>query len=335
MGAPAMEDAASGGGEHLRMKDRFLTRAQVAELTGATASQGLTAEGGRLTRVSAVSGADAGCLVFAEDGASLEAALRSEAGAILAGSKLAHDADARVLRVADPRYAFAFCARELRREEMPANEPQVHPSASVDASAQLGARVRVGAGAVIEARAVIGDDTFVGSNAVVAEGVVLGRRVVVQAGAVLGSRGFGYVRHAQTGEYLLFPQQGALVIEDDVEIGANTTIDRGALEETRIGRGTKIDNLVHIGHNCRVGKNVVIAAQVGISGSCVVEDGAILAGQVGISDHCHIGPGVILGGQAGVYRGKTVTGPGEVFAGTPAEPLREQMRALARLRRLR
>ncbi len=143
------------------------------------------------------------------------------------------------------------------------------------------------------------------------------------------------MRDAKTGEYVLFPQQGALVIEDDVEIGANTTIDRGALEETRIGRGTKIDNLVHIGHNCRIGKNVVIAAQVGISGSCVIEDGAILAGQVGISDHCHIGPGVILGGQAGVYRGKTVTGPGEVFAGTPAEPLRDQMRAIARLRRLR
>ena len=171
--------------------------------------------------------------------------------------------------------------------------------------------------------------------AVVGEGVLLGDRVVVQAGAVLGSSGFGYVRNGKTGEYLLFPQQGGLVIEDDVEIGANTTIDRGALEETRIGRGTKIDNLVHIGHNCRVGRNVVIAAQVGISGSCVVEDGAVLAGQVGISDHCHIGPGVILGGQAGVYRGKTVVGPGEVFAGTPAEPLREHMRGLARLRRLR
>ena len=175
-------------------------------------------------------------------------------------------------------------------------------------------------------------EVFVGSNAVIAEGVVLGDRVVVQAGAILGARGFGYVRHAATGEYLLFPQQGALIIEDDVEIGANSTIDRGALEETRIGRGTKIDNLVHIGHNCRIGRDVIIAAQVGISGSTIVEDGAVLAGQVGLSDHCHIGPGVILGGQAGVYRGKSVTGPGQVFAGTPAEPLRDQMRALGKLR---
>ncbi len=123
------------------------------------------------------------------------------------------------------------------------------------------------------------------------QGLVLGDRVVVQAGAVLGSTGFGYARNAGTGEYLLFPQQGTLVVEDDVEIGANTTIDRGALGETRIGRGTKIDNLVHIGHNCLIGKNVIIAAQTGISGSSVVEDGAILGGQVGIGEHATVGAG--------------------------------------------
>ena len=236
--------------------------------------------------------------------------------------------------VRDPRYAFALCARELARIGAQGDAERIDAGASVHPSARLGARVRVAAGAVIEAGAHLGDDCRIGANATVHEGVVLGERVVVQAGAVLGSRGFGYVRHRDSGEYLLFPQQGSLVIEDDVEIGANTTIDRGALEETRIGRGTKIDNLVHIGHNCRIGKNVVIAAQVGISGSCVVEDGAVLAGQVGISDHCHIGPGVILGGQAGVYRGKTVTGQGEIFSGTPAEPLRDQMRAMAGLRSL-
>ena len=237
--------------------------------------------------------------------------------------------------MAEPRYAFALVARELSHPAAKEQESPVHASAAVDRTAVLGQRVRIGAGATVGARARLGDDVVIGSRAVVAEDVVIGNRVIVQAGAVLGSTGFGYVRHQKTGEYLLFPQQGSLVIEDDVEIGANTTIDRGALEETRIGRGTKIDNLVHIGHNCRVGKNVVIAAQVGISGSCVVEDGAVLAGQVGISDHCHIGPGVILGGQAGVYRGKTVTGPGEIFAGTPAEPLREQMKSLATLRNLR
>ncbi len=314
----------------------YLTLGRIAELTGAVllpTSAGQ--EQRRIVRVRAISAADASSLVFAEDQATLAAAIASEAGAILAAAKLREAEDHRVLRVPDPRHAFAVCARELGREEWPNDAPRIHPSASVDLTARLGARVRVGAGAVVEALAVLGDDVLLGSHAVVCEGVVLGDRVVVQAGAVLGSRGFGYVRNAATGEYLLFPQQGTLVIEDDVEIGANTTIDRGALEETRIGRGTKIDNLVHIGHNCRIGKNVIIAAQVGISGSCAVDDGAILAGQVGISDHCHIGPGVILGGQAGVYRGKSVDGPGEVFAGTPAEPLRDQMKSLARLRRLR
>lgn len=314
----------SGGG---------FTFAKIAELTAGefTGSHGSEH---RFERVSAFADADADAIVFATDEAALGAALASQAGIILAPRALSPAlGDSRVIRVADPRFAMAVCARELAFLQSPV-EHQVHGSAMVDPSAQLGARVRIAAGAVIQAHARLGDDVFVGSNAVIAEGVVLGDRVVVQAGAVLGARGFGYVRHATTGEYLLFPQQGALVIEDDVEIGANSTIDRGALEETRIGRGTKIDNLVHIGHNCRIGRNVIIAAQVGISGSTVVEDGAVLAGQVGLSDHCHIGPGVILGGQAGVYRGKTVTGPGQVFAGTPAEPLRDQMRALGKLRAL-
>ena len=157
----------------------------------------------------------------------------------------------------------------------------------------------------------------------------------MQAGAVIGSTGFGYVRNEETGEYIMFPQQGAIVLGDDVEVGANTTIDRGALGETRIGQGTKIDNLVHIAHNCSIGRNVVIAAQVGISGSCVIEDGAVLAGQVGLGDHCHVGAGVILGGQSGIYPGKTVQGAGELFAGTPAQPVRDHMKSLARLRRLR
>jgi UDP-3-O-[3-hydroxymyristoyl] glucosamine N-acyltransferase len=125
------------------------------------------------------------------------------------------------------------------------------------------------------------------------------------------------------------------VIADEVEIGANTTIDRGALGETRIGRGTKIDDQVHIGHNCRIGENVVIAAQVGISGSCVVEDGAVLAGQVGLGDHVSLGPGVILGGAAGVFPGKRLEGAGQMFMGVPAEPLRDYLKTIARVRRLR
>lgn len=317
------------------MKGQGLTRQRILEVAGIQ-DGGPSADTVQVTveNVSTSGTAEVNSLVFAEDDMSYQAALGSRAGLILARSGLGASQDPRVIHVRDPRLVFAICARELAagRDEA---EPAIHASASVHPSARLGSAVRVGAGAVIEADAVLGDDVFIGPKAVVGEGVRLGDRVVVQAGAVLGSLGFGYVRNGRTGDYVLFPQQGELVIEDDVEIGANTTIDRGALEETRIGRGTKIDNLVHIGHNCRIGKNVIIAAQVGISGSCVIEDGAILAGQVGLSDHCHIGPGVILGGQAGVYRGKRVTGAGEVFSGTPAEPLREQMRSLARLRRLR
>jgi UDP-3-O-[3-hydroxymyristoyl] glucosamine N-acyltransferase len=159
--------------------------------------------------------------------------------------------------------------------------------------------------------------------------------VVVHAGAVLGADGFGYVRDQTSGEYTQFPQQGTLVIEDEVEIGANTTIDRGALEETRIGRGTKLDNLIHIGHNCRIGRNVVIAAQTGISGSSAVGDGAILGGQVGMGDHALVGPGVILGGQAGILPKKKLLGPGIVFWGTPAKPVRQYLKELAMLSRLK
>jgi UDP-3-O-[3-hydroxymyristoyl] glucosamine N-acyltransferase len=198
----------------------------------------------------------------------------------------------------------------------------------------LGERIRIGAGAVIEADVRMGDDTVVASGAVVQRGVILGSRVVVQAGAVLGATGFGYVRDPATGEHLLFPQQGSLVIEDDVEIGANTTIDRGALGETRIGRGTKIDNQVHIGHNCRIGRDVLIAAQVGISGSCTIEDGAVLAGQVGLGDHVTIGPGVILGGSSGVFPGKRLEGPGQMFMGIPAEPLKAYLKTIAWVRRM-
>jgi UDP-3-O-[3-hydroxymyristoyl] glucosamine N-acyltransferase len=155
---------------------------------------------------------------------------------------------------------------------------------------------------------------------------------------VLGADGFGYVRENATGRYTQFPQQGRLVVEDDVEIGANSTVDRGALETTRIGRGTKIDNLVHVGHNCQIGEDVILVALTGVSGSSTIGNGAIIAGQVGIGDHAHVGPGVILGGQSGVFNGKTVTNdglkPGTVLFGTPARPLRQVMREQAVLARL-
>lgn len=287
---------------------------------------------GEITEVAGIEEAGPGSVVFAVDNEALTRALASKAGAILANTSLegAEPLDPRVLWVGDARYAFAVVGRQLRG---PGFKAGVHPSAVVGDGVKIGAGTRIGPGVVLEDGAVVGRDCNLMARVVVHAGSVLGDRVVVQAGAVLGSTGFGYARSGETGEYLLFPQQGRLVVEDDVEIGANTTIDRGALGETRIGRGTKIDNLVHIGHNCVIGQHVVIAAQTGISGSSVVEDGAILGGQVGIGEHATVGAGVILGGGAGVLSGKKMRGPGEVFWGRPARPLKEYLRDLARLKR--
>jgi UDP-3-O-[3-hydroxymyristoyl] glucosamine N-acyltransferase len=217
---------------------------------------------------------------------------------------------------------------------------------SIGPGAILGDHASIGAWTRIEAAAVIGEGVVIGENcriyprAVLYPGVTLQNRVIVHAGAVLGADGFGYVRDSATGAYTQFPQQGALVIEDDVEIGANSTIDRGALAETRIRRGTKIDNLVHVGHNCDIGEDVILVMGTGISGSSTVGKGAVLAGQVGIGDHAHVGPGVILGGQAGVLSGKTITNeglgvkPGTVLWGTPARPLGQVLREIAILGRM-
>ena len=180
---------------------------------------------------------------------------------------------------------------------------------------------------------VIGSHCRIDANVTIYPGTTLGDRVVVQAGAVLGSEGFGYVRDSETGRYEQSPQIGRLVIEDDVEIGANSTIDRGALDETRIRRGTKIDNLVHIGHNCQIGENVVIAAQTGLSGSVTIEDNVIIGGQVGIADHVRIEAGAMLGGQSGILPKKVIRGKGVVFWGTPARPVKEYLKELAFLSR--
>ena len=322
---------------------------ELAEQLGAELDGALV--GHVITGVSSIAGAGPGCLVFAEEEASYAAAMASGAGAVLVGQHMAAaGANKPVLRLPQPRLAFARAALLLRD---PPPEPSIHPTAVIGSTVQFGDRVSVGAHASVEEGASIGEGTIIGSGAVIGAGVriggkchiyprvviysgtTLGDRVVVHAGAVLGADGFGYVRDRTNGEYTQFPQQGTLVIEDDVEIGANTTIDRGALEETRIARGTKLDNLIHIGHNCNIGRNVVIAAQTGISGSSAVGDGAILGGQVGMGDHAMVGPGVILGGQAGILPKKKLLGPGIVFWGTPAKPVRQYLKELAMLARLK
>jgi UDP-3-O-[3-hydroxymyristoyl] glucosamine N-acyltransferase len=306
----------------------------------------------QIARVSSLDSANAASLVFAETAETLEAAIRSAAGAVVTSPALvaAITAPAKPLLIAEqPRLTFARAARLLRAGYEPCG---IHPTASVSATAKIGddvsidpyavlgefvrvgARTRIGAGCMIADGVAIGADCTLYPRVVIYSGVEIGNRVTLHAGCVLGSDGFGYVRDAKTGVYTQFPQQGTLVVEDEVEIGANTTIDRGALEETRIARGTKLDNLVHIGHNVRIGHNVVIAAQTGISGSSAVGDGAVLGGQVGMGEHAEVGEGVILGGGAGVLSRKKLRGAGEVFWGRPALPLRAYLKSLAALARL-
>ena len=215
-----------------------------------------------------------------------------------------------------------------------ARDVSVEAQAVVGPRARVGERTRIGAGCAIGAGVTMGADCEIYPNVTIYAGVSLGDRVIVHAGAVLGSDGFGYVRDRKSGHYEKFPQVGKLVIEDDVEIGANATIDRGALDETRIRRGAKVDNLVHIGHNCQIGEDVVIAAQTGLSGSIVIENGVVLGGQVGIGEHARIEEGVMLGGQGGVLPNKVLRGKGVAFWGTPAQPLRQYLKQLASLARL-
>lgn len=318
----------------------MVTLAEIAELVGAPTPSIVS----QIFHVSSIEAATPGALVFATDARTLVAALYSAAGAILTRPELsqfsARQSDPRLLPVADPRYSFALSARLIRSRDPAISDnlhqnspPRIHPTAVLGTGVELGRGTSIGPHTVLGDGVALGDGCTILANVTVYSGTVLGDRVTVQAGAVLGATGFGYARNSDTGEYLAFPQQGTLTIGDDVEIGANTTIDRGALGETRIGAGTKIDNLVHIAHNCLLGRNVIIAAQTGISGSSIIEDGAILGGQVGLGEHVHVGPGVILGGGAGVLSHKKVRGSGQVFWGRPARPLKQYLRDLARLSR--
>jgi UDP-3-O-[3-hydroxymyristoyl] glucosamine N-acyltransferase len=324
---------------------------KLKEIAASIHAELLGSEDVSIACVASISGATAKALVFAEDEASLEQALRSGAGAVVLTKQLAEQAGTTkpLLVMKQPRLGFARAARLLRGRE---GAEGVHPAAvlhpgvemdddvAVDACAVIQEDVHIGSGTTVGAGAVIGAGVQIGRNChiyprvVLYPGVTLGDRVIVHAGAVLGADGFGYVRDAATGEYLQFPQQGTLVIEDDVEIGANTTIDRGALEETRIARGAKLDNLIHIGHNVGIGRNVVIAAQTGISGSSSVGNDAVIGGQVGMGDHATVGEKVILGSGSGVLPHKNLRGPGIVFWGIPARPLRQYLKELATLTRL-
>jgi UDP-3-O-[3-hydroxymyristoyl] glucosamine N-acyltransferase len=223
----------------------------------------------------------------------------------------------------------------------------VAPTARIGRGARLGKSISIGEYAVIGAGAVLAEGVAIGAHSVVGDGVrigpgsrlwpgvtiypgaTLGARVFVHSGARIGSDGFGYV--FRDGMHTKIPHVGRCVIGDDVEIGANTTIDRGSIDDTVIGRGTKIDNLVHIAHNVRVGEKCLIMAQVGVAGSVSIGDGAILAGQAGISGHLSIGAGARVAAQAGVFGDIPA---GETWSGYPARPHRESLRASAALFKL-
>jgi UDP-3-O-[3-hydroxymyristoyl] glucosamine N-acyltransferase len=318
---------------------------QLAELVNGRVSGDGNIE---ITGIASIESAATGDLVFVEDEKNLQRALASAASAVVAG-EFATGAKP-LLLVRQPRLAFARVAELLKPSTQHAGgvhpSTLVHPSVRLGKDVSVGERVVLGDGVQVGSKSHIGANCVVGSNVSIGKdcriypnvtiypGVQIGDRVIVHSGAVLGSDGFGYVRDKETGKYHKFPQVGALVIEDDVEIGANSTIDRGALETTRIGRGAKIDNLVHIGHNVQIGEDVVIAAQTGFSGSIVVEKNVVIGGQVGIGEHARIEEGVMLGGQSGVLPNKVLRGKGIAFWGTPARPVRGYLKELAALARL-
>jgi len=326
-------------------------RRKVGEIAKVIGARVVGDDAAEINGVASIWSAGSSDLVFVEDAKHLDSALQSQAGAVIAGNFAAQaQSRAPLLIAAHPRWAFARAAKLL--SELQGREGETHasaavmPSAAVAASAtidpwtfvgadaSIGHRSWIGAGCVIGSGVAIGEDCKIYPQVTIYPGTRVGDRVIVHAGAVLGSDGFGYVRDPASGRHVKFPQIGTLIIEDDVEIGANSTIDRGALETTRIGRGTKIDNLVHIGHNCQIGENVIIAAQAGFSGSIVIENNVVIGGQVGVGEHARIQDGVMLGGQAGVLPKKILRGKGEAFWGTPAKPLREYLKSLAALARL-
>jgi UDP-3-O-[3-hydroxymyristoyl] glucosamine N-acyltransferase len=285
-------------------------------------------------------------LIYVDSARHTERAAKSAAVCVIAG-KGAHIAGKTVLEVSEPKLAFAKAATRLAKEPTP--HPSVHPTAIVAATANVTASAFVGPYVVIEDDVTVGDGTiieafcFLGRGARVGAhcqlhprvtlyaGAKLGDRVEVHSGAVIGADGFGYV--FGEGRQWKFPQVGDVEIGDDVEIGANTTIDRGSLDTTWIGNGVKIDNLVQVAHNVRIGEHSVLAAQTGISGSSTLGKHVIVGGQVGIADHCTLEDGAVAGAQAGIPTGKAIRG-GQVVWGTPARPLEKFKRQYAWFARL-
>jgi len=285
-----------------------------------------------------------GTIVYAADARALAEAERSGASAVLLPADL-EPGRKPAIRVPQGRLAFARLLALFA--PAPTRPPGIHPSAVVGRDVVLGEgihlgpfvvvgdRTRIGARTAVLAQVAVGADVVIGEDCLIhpqvtiRDGTLVGDRVTLHAGVVLGADGFGYAQ-GESGPVKI-PHLGRVVVEDDVELGANTTVDRGTLGETRIGRGTKIDNLVQVAHNVRLGQEVLIAAQSGISGSATVGDRVVMAGQSGVGDHVRVAAGVVIGARAAVLKD---VARAQVLSGIPARPLREERRAQALLRRL-
>lgn len=230
------------------------------------------------------------------------------------------------ITVDDPKLAFIRVLEEVFHVE---HRVGMHPHATIDPSAFVHATATIHAGVVVMENCSIGAESILYPTVVLYPGTEVGARVKIHAGAVIGADGFGY--HPTSSGPVKIPHIGRVVIEDDVEVGANTTIDRAFLGETRIGSGSKIDNLVHVGHNSTLGENVIIAAQTGLSGSVTIGDGVMMGGQSGVIEHVKIGNTARVGAQSGVTRN---VADGETVLGTPAEPAMKMKRIYAALRTL-
>ncbi len=323
------------------------TLAELAALTGAEAVEGACA--GPVTGVAALAEATSADLSFLGNAKYADAVASSKAGAILvpvafAGKPSAGQA---FLRVANPSYALALLCGVLEARLWPRPPAGIHPgavvapSAKVDPAAHVGPFCVIGEGATIAAgatlearchvgaRASVGADCWLKPGVVVGDYCVLGARCRIQAGAVIGSDGFGY--EPVDGEIRRIPQIGNVVLEDDVEVGANSTLDRARFSRTVVGRGTKIDNLVQIAHNVRIGRQCLITAQVGIAGSTTLGDHCVLGGQSGVAGHLTLGDRVRLGAQTGLFEDVPADG---FMNGTPAVPFGLERRLVVLSRRL-
>jgi UDP-3-O-[3-hydroxymyristoyl] glucosamine N-acyltransferase len=305
-----------------------------------------------IRRVTALDDAGAGDLSFVTSGGvagrhRAKLAEASQAACLLVRPDYPNPDLRTLIRSADPRAAIAKAIPLFHPPAEP--QPGIHASAVVDASAvidpsaQVGPLVSIGAGAHIGARSSIGAGSSISEGVrigagctlhpkvTIYAGVGIGDQVILHSGCVIGADGFGFVFTG--GAYEKFPQVGRVEIGNRVEIGANSCVDRAALGVTSIGEGTKLDNMVHVGHNCRIGRHVVVAAQTGFSGGVVVEDYAVIGGQVGIGDKVRIESRAVIGSGAGILTSKIVRA-GQVVWGTPARPLKEYLAQLAVLSRL-